>query len=160
MKASAPLNRRSENICIKAVVILELGLRNVERQIFAAHLVVAPNDAALEDAPEAFNGLCIHCADDILMLGMVNSAGREAKAEVPVTNPLIGANQTNFVRHCFIDEILQCLLLHGRNRASDHVTLARNSTRDDCLTGCSRTGLFVSFFLFGIVFNIADVSLV
>ena len=48
-------NRRSKNIAVEAIVISELKLRDVQRQIFAADLVITAHDAALEDAPEAFN---------------------------------------------------------------------------------------------------------
>jgi hypothetical protein len=44
----APLNRRSENVVVEAVVIFELAFSDIERQIFGAYLVVAADDAALE----------------------------------------------------------------------------------------------------------------
>jgi len=51
--ASTSFNRRSKNAIVEPIIVLKLALRNVEQQIFAANLMVAANDAALEHAPEA-----------------------------------------------------------------------------------------------------------
>jgi hypothetical protein len=37
------------------MVVAKLKLSHVERQVFAADLVIGADHAALEDAPEAFN---------------------------------------------------------------------------------------------------------
>ena len=66
------LNRRSENILVLSVVIPELELCNVERQIFLADLVEGADDAALDQRPEAFDGLSVDRADDVLAARMVN----------------------------------------------------------------------------------------
>ena len=55
----AATNGRPENIGVLPVVVPELKLRDVQRQIFAADLVVAADDAALNQRPEAFD-----CARD------------------------------------------------------------------------------------------------
>ncbi len=41
-----PLNRRSENFCVEAIIVPELELRNVEWQIFSANLVERGDDTA------------------------------------------------------------------------------------------------------------------
>jgi transposase-like protein len=46
------LNRRSENVVIKAVIIAELELSDIEREILGADLVERADDPALEDAPK------------------------------------------------------------------------------------------------------------
>ena len=52
--ASAPCYRLSENVGVVAVVVAELKLRNVQRQILGADLVEAADDAAAEPTePEA-----------------------------------------------------------------------------------------------------------
>ena len=56
-------NRRAENIVVMAIIVPELELRNIEREIFAADLVIATDDAALEDAPETFNRVGVHRTD-------------------------------------------------------------------------------------------------
>jgi transposase-like protein len=53
------LNRRSENVVIKAVIIAELELSDIEREILGADLVERADDTALEDAPKALNRLSV-----------------------------------------------------------------------------------------------------
>ena len=52
---STSLDRRPEDVCVVAVIVAELELGNIEGHVLAAHLVERADDAALEDAPEAFN---------------------------------------------------------------------------------------------------------
>jgi hypothetical protein len=49
----ASLNRRSENVGIEPIVVAELKFGDVQRHVFCADLVEAPDDAAFEDRPEA-----------------------------------------------------------------------------------------------------------
>jgi len=68
----ASINCRSENVCVLPVIIAELELDNIERHIFPAHFVERADDAALENRPEAFNGLSMNRADDVLASRVVN----------------------------------------------------------------------------------------
>jgi len=88
---SASLNRRSENVIVKAIIVPELELRNVKVQVFLANIVESANDSTLEDAPEAFNRIGVHCANDVLLLCVVDSGVRVGLAKAVVPNPLIGA---------------------------------------------------------------------
>jgi hypothetical protein len=65
--------RRFENVRILPVVIAELELGNIERHIFPAHFVERADHAALENRPEALDGLGVNCANDILTSRMVKS---------------------------------------------------------------------------------------
>jgi hypothetical protein len=51
--ALASADRRSEDVRVFAVIIAELKLGNIERHVFLADLVEAPDDPALEDRPPA-----------------------------------------------------------------------------------------------------------
>ena len=70
---SASLDRRPEDICVLPVIVAELELGNIQRHIFPAHFVERADHAAFEDRPEAFDGLSMDCADNILPSRMVNS---------------------------------------------------------------------------------------
>jgi hypothetical protein len=89
------LDCRSEDIRIQPVVVAELELGNVERQIFTADLVIGADHAALNQRPETFDRIGVDCADDILPLGMVDHAVRELAVQTLVSNPLIGAEQAD-----------------------------------------------------------------
>ena len=54
------------------------------------------DDTALEDRPEAFDGLSVDRADDILFFGMIDDRVRIV-SEVLVTNPLISAKKAYFM---------------------------------------------------------------
>jgi hypothetical protein len=142
--ASTPLNRRSENVIVEAIVIPKLELRNVKWQIFGTNLVERADDTALEDAPETFNGLGVHRTDHVLAFGMVNGGVREIPVQSPVADPLIGAEQTNLVRNGFVDEALKGSGPDVRDNPRNDVALALDSASDDCLTRSGRAGLAVA----------------
>jgi hypothetical protein len=64
--ASAACYCGPEDIGVKPVVVAELKFRDVERQIFAADLVEAADNAALQQRPEAIDGLSVNNAIDVL----------------------------------------------------------------------------------------------
>ena len=49
----ASLDRFAEDVVIKTVVISELKFCDVQREVFAADLVIGANDATLNQRPEA-----------------------------------------------------------------------------------------------------------
>jgi hypothetical protein len=55
--ASAACYRLAENIGFMAIIEPELKLREVQRQIFLADIVIRPNNSALEQRPERINRL-------------------------------------------------------------------------------------------------------
>ena len=73
------LDRRSEDVVVQAVVVAELKLRDVQRQILGADLVERADDPALEDAPEAFNRIRVDRADNVTFRGVVDALERVKK---------------------------------------------------------------------------------
>ena len=86
---SCALDSRSENVCVKAVIVAELKFGDVQRHVLGADPMERSDDTAFEDAPKAFNGLSVNSTDDVLTFGMVNSRVREFFAEMVIANPLI-----------------------------------------------------------------------
>ena len=68
------------------VIVAKLELCNVERQIFAADLVIAANDAALHQRPEAFNRVRMDGTDDAVFDDVL------ARAVVDDTVPILAAD--------------------------------------------------------------------
>ena len=130
MILSASLDRRSENVRVLAIIIAELELCNIERHIFAAHFVECADHAALENRPEAFNGLRVNCADDILASGVVNDAMRIFAVKAPVCGPLIGTKQADLVGNGFADEGGESIGIDIRDHARNHVALAADRADD------------------------------
>src|ERR1700730_10962385 len=119
---SASRDCRSENVRILPVVIAELELGNIERHVFAAHFVERADHAALENRPEAFNGLGMDCANDILPSCMVNSRVWVVFVELIVARILISAKQADPVGNGFSHKGVKCCSLDVRDHSRNHIT--------------------------------------
>src|SRR4051812_19382055 len=97
--ASAACYRSLENFGVVSVVVAELELRNVQRQVFLADLVISADNAALHQRPEALNRLSVDSANDVLFSGMVNDGVGVFLPERFVADPRIRAEQTYPVRN-------------------------------------------------------------
>jgi hypothetical protein len=126
----APFYRRSKNIRVPPIIVAELELGNIQRHIFPTHFVERADHTALEDRPETFDGLGMDCADDILASRMINSRVWEIFIEVPVSGPLIGAKQADFVGDGFADECAKRCGLNVRDHARNHIPLAADGVDD------------------------------
>jgi len=135
----ASRDRRSENIRILPVIVSELEFRDVQGHIFAAHFVERADYAALEDRPEAFDGLCVDRANDILPSRMVNSRVWVILIERIVAWILIRAKQADPVRHRFADERSEGSGIHVRDYPCDHIALAANRADDWSFAGTDAT---------------------
>ena len=99
---SACADRRSKDIRVVAIIITELKLGDIERKVFFADLVEGANATALDQRPEAFNRISMHCADDVFAYSVVDDGVRVFFIEVLVTYPLVSNQQTDFVRDGFM----------------------------------------------------------
>jgi hypothetical protein len=146
---SAPTNRRSENVGVVAVVIPELKLRNVKRQIFCANLVERANHAAFQDRPKTFNRIRVDRADNgmfgIFALGVINDAVRITVVKATICGVVVSAEQANAIGYGFFDEIFNRVAFNVFNDASNNVALALHSTDHDFLA--ETAPLIVSAFI-------------
>jgi hypothetical protein len=69
---------RAKDVGVIPIVIAKFELRNIERQIFATDLVISPDDAALDERPEALNCIRMDCTNDVFANAMVNGLMPEA----------------------------------------------------------------------------------
>src|SRR5258708_36937120 len=107
--ALASPDRLRENVFVLAVVVPELKLRDVQRQILLADLVERADDATLEDRPEAFNRVRVHRSDNVLIARVIDDGVlRIAVLEAE----MVGAEQRDFFRHALAHELLKRFLLH------------------------------------------------
>jgi hypothetical protein len=121
---------RSENVRVIPIVIAELELGDIQRHIFSAHFVERADHAALEDRPEAFDGLSVDSSDDILASGVVNGRVWVVIIEGFVAWILIGAKQADFMRHRFADEGGESGGIHVRDHARNNIALAADRADD------------------------------
>ena len=68
----ASLDCLAENIGVQSVVVPELELGDVQRQIFAADFVKAAHNAALDEGPKALNCVRMNRANGVLAFAVVN----------------------------------------------------------------------------------------
>src|SRR5260370_6031552 len=135
-------DRFAENIGIVAVVVPELKLRNVERQIFWAELVERADNAAFEDRPEALNRLCVDRTNDVLASSVIDDPVGVHGIQSAIANPLIRAEKANLLRYCAAHEGLKNVGAYAVDDAGNNLTLALDSAddRDFTRAGASTPG--------------------
>jgi len=103
--ASAACYRRTKNIRVVPVVVAELKLRNVQRQILSADLVERAHDATLEQRPEAINRLRMDGTKDVFTRAVADNAMRILLADVVIAAVVIGREQADFVGNGLANEL-------------------------------------------------------
>src|SRR5689334_13389836 len=140
--ALAPLNRRSENVGIEPIVVSELKLRDVERQIFLADFVEASDDAALEDAPEPFNRVGVDRADNVAAQTMIDALMWQAIfGKSAIGSAFIRCDEANFVADHLANEPLCVLACDMIENAGDHIALTLHRADHWRLAGSSSAAL-------------------
>ena len=117
-------DRGSENVGIESIIVSELKLRDVQRQIFTADLVVAAHDAALNQRPETLNRVGMDRADDMLSGFVIDDAVRVLIAKSVIGWIGVGAKQTDLIGNCFVNKLFECCFVNAENDASDNVAFA------------------------------------
>lgn len=117
------LNRRSENVVIKPVVIFELAFRDVEWQIFFADFVIAADNRPLEDRPEALNRVRVNRANNVLLGGMINRA-MIVVSQAAINTAFIGREQANLVGHAFTNKGFRVDFIYRLQNTGNNVALA------------------------------------
>lgn len=138
--SSYPLNRFSEDIRVAAIIVTELKFSDIQWEIFGTDFVESADNAALHQRPEAFDGLRMDRAANVLACAMVNDAVRELFAEVLVADPFVRAEQAHLVRDAFANEAFERRGAHVRDYASDNIALAANRTRYNRLARTDAAG--------------------
>ena len=94
----------SEDIGVVAIVVAELELVKVERQIFLAYVVVRADNAALEQGPERINVLSVDLATHVLTLYVADGLMRIGGRQQPISTVFIGRDKRDLFRNSFATE--------------------------------------------------------
>ena len=155
------LYRFRKDVVIRPVIIPELELRDVQREILGADLMESPDHSALNQAPKALNRIGMNGTDNILASGMVNGDMREILGEMLIAHPFIGAEQANLGRNAFMNEPFKGSGADVLDHAGDDFALAANSASDDGFTSATSPAAAVPALVFMPVLGFAtDESLV
>lgn len=141
----AALNRRAENVRIVPMVVTELKFRDVQRHILGTDLVEGAHDAALENAPKAFNRVGVNRADDVTLCG-VHHGLPIVFFQIIVNLVFIGCEDADIGGNHFADEVLCGFFGDAAQRAGDHVALAADSADHWRFTGACTARLAVMLF--------------
>ena len=98
----------SEDVDVAPIVVSKLKLTDVQRQIFAADLVEAPHNAALNQRPEAVDRLRMDRADDMLTSTVIDDRVREVFVKLPIGSIVVAARKADLGRNGFANEADQC----------------------------------------------------
>src|SRR6266849_17914 len=129
--ASAACYRCSKGNGIPPVVVPELKLREVERQVLLGDVVVRADDPALEECPEAIEVRGVDVPAHVLAREMAHGLVRVAEsAEMLVPHVLVRGDELHLVADGLLHEALQRRGVHMFNHLADHVTLAGDRTDD------------------------------
>jgi hypothetical protein len=128
--ASTTRDRCPEHIGIIAMVMTELELREVERKVLFADVVVGANDSALEQRPEAFDRVGVDRATNILAFAVAYGLMLEPIFQEAITGVFVSGNQFNLVAHSLPDEAIQRCRVSALDYLADDVSLAANGSDD------------------------------
>lgn len=135
---SATLERGLEDFGVLAVVVAELELGDVQRQVLGRDFVVAAHDSALEQGPEAFDGVGVDRANDVLPLAVVDDLARVLDQQV-IAAVLVGTQERDLLRDSLTDEARQRLAVHLAQRPRHDFAGAAHSARHSGLAGDTAT---------------------
>jgi hypothetical protein len=139
MTRLAPADCCSEDIRVHAVIVAELELGNIERQVLFADFVEGSDAAALDQRPEAFDGLCGNRTNNILFFRVIDNGMLIFFAKMFVAYPLVGTEQADLVRDGFAHEGFKCHGAHVFDNAGDDIAFALHSANDWRLAGTDAT---------------------
>lgn len=131
LQKSARLDCRTENIRVCPIVISELELVDIQREILRTDFVERADDAALHDGPEAFDGVCVNVAMHVLAVPMIDSAVWIFPIDAVVAAPLIRRDKTDSMGNSLPNEAAQCLPAKVVDHAGNHVALALHGPDDN-----------------------------
>jgi hypothetical protein len=83
-RVSAACYRGPRNIDVLPIVIAELKFRDVQRQIFAADLVMGADNVTLKNAPEAFNRVGMDSTNYVFALRVLDDLVRRLLPNPPL----------------------------------------------------------------------------
>jgi hypothetical protein len=131
----------AEHIRIVAVIMAELELRQVERQVLLADVVVRPNDAALQQRPERFDAVGVNLPAHILASAMADGFMSKAYGvQMRVTAMLIGCYKVNGPADSLANEATKRRSIGVVDYLANHIALSADRADDTNLARAESAG--------------------
>ena len=131
-----------KGVLVVPVVMPELEFIDVERHVGIRHLVMGADDPALNQRPEAFDGVGVHRADNVLVVRVADDFVRIFAGESLVANPFVRNQQAHLVGDDLPDEALERRGIVALDHAGNHAAVALDRADDRSLarTEAATTG--------------------
>ena len=130
VRVSASCYRLAEYIRLMTIVEAETELREIQRQIFLAHVVVGADHTAFEQRPKRFHVVRVDFAAHVFTLTVLYDFMRHRPLEIAVAGVFIGRNQINFVADSLAHEARQRFCIGVFDHLADDISLTRDRSDD------------------------------
>src|SRR5258708_4966039 len=102
-RASAASHRFPEDIGVLAVVKTKLKLREIQRQILRAYVVIGAHHSTLQERPEILDVVGVYLPTNVLACLVIDGLMLECLMKLLIARAFIGRDEINFVRHHLAD---------------------------------------------------------
>ena len=127
--ASASCYSFSKDVFVVTVIVAELELGQIQRKVFLADMVIAANDAALQETPEVLDIIRVDLATDVLACRMRCGVVFVTQClQIVIAVVLIRSDQINLVAYCLADKPIKRSRIGILDNLADHVALAGDSS--------------------------------
>jgi hypothetical protein len=140
---SASCYHVKENIRILAIVEAILKLREIQQQIFLAHVVIGAEHSALEQRPEGFDAVRMDFAAHVFTIAVLDDFMRHRPFQVAITRVLISRDQLHLVADSVTHEAGQRLRVGVLDHLADHIALAGDRADDGNLASRAASALLL-----------------
>lgn len=160
--ASASCYRVSEYVGVLAIVLAELKLIQVQRQIFLAYVVIGADDSPFQQAPEALNRIRVNETAYIFAATMADDAMRIliSESKQPIAGMLIGSDQIDSATNGLSHKTIQRWRIGILDHLADHVALPRDRADDSYLVAVMMAGSVLALICVSVFVLTADIGLV
>ena len=142
--ASACCYSTLKDFWVFAVVEPIRKLVQVKREIFAADIVVCPDDAPLEQAPKRIEIVGVYFPMHVLTAGVMHSLVTIAKSmKIVVTLPFIRGNQIHLVTNRLGDKLIQRLFGCAFDDPANYTALAGDCPDNSSLSAATSDVAFL-----------------
>jgi len=124
--ALTSLYRLPENIGFASVVKPELKFVQVQRQIFLAHVMIRPDDSALQQGPKRINRLSMNLAAHVFAKTVRNGFMPVAAFQHAVARMLVRGDQFYLIAHGAAHERIERFHIGSFDHLADDIALARD----------------------------------
>jgi len=136
--ASASCYDLPEHIFALAVIEAELKLREIQRQIFLAHIMVTTHDPAFDQTPKRFDRLSVRDTANPFFILLIDRFVLVAKFfQVAIDGCFVRRNQTHALVGDSADKFFGRIGIDVLHHLADDITLARDCADDGRLAACS-----------------------